>query len=426
MRSPSGPRDSWASFGGTDGPASLVPETEDEWARRAYAVGDPLGARALGAGGPVVGDEQREFTPDLHGDGPRLDGHADLPAAGGSRPAHPRTGPTFLDDNATYPWPRPGTGPLPAIAGPVPHRWRKIVGRTLGKAWGDSLFGMSSQAAFWSALSTAPLLLALLGMVGFVSQWFGPENLTAVENQVLDFLHGIFSAEVVNDLLKDNVNNLLHNGRADLVSVGFFISLWAGSSAISAFVEAITIAYGQHEVRNPVIERLFALGLYLVALVSGVVLLPVLALGPAVLAGLFPNSIRDEAGSIISVAYYPVIVVALVVLLATFYKVAPKHKHPWHRGVPGAVLATLVFVVASFGLRLYIAYVYSHGLTYGALATPIKFLLFYYMMALAVIIGAQFNNATLEYYPPRVSRRERKKWPRYDPALDERAGRAGK
>ena len=237
----------------------------------------------------MVGDEQREFTPDLPGDGPRLDGHADLPATGGSRPAHPRTGPTFLDDNATYPWPRPGTGPLPAIAGPVPHRWRKIVGRTLGKAWGDSLFGMSSQAAFWSALSTAPLLLALLGMVGFVSQWFGPENLTAVENQVLDFLHGIFSAEVVNDLLKDNVNNLLHNGRADLVSVGFFISLWAGSSAISAFVEAITIAYGQHEVRNPVIERFFALGLYLVALVSGVVLLPVLAIGPAVLAGPVPE-----------------------------------------------------------------------------------------------------------------------------------------
>jgi membrane protein len=304
---------------------------------------------------------------------------------------------------------------MPAVTGSVTHRWRRIIGRTLGKAWGDSLFGMSSQAAFWSALSTAPLLLALLGMVGFVSQWFGPDNLQAVEDQVLNFLHGIFSPEVVNDLLKDNVDNLLHNGRADLVSVGFFISLWAGSSAISAFVEAITIAYGQHEVRNPVLERIFALGLYLVALVSGVVMLPILAIGPAVLTGLFPNSIRKEAGDIISVAYYPVIVVALVLLLATFYKVAPKHKHPWHRGIPGAVLATIVFVVASFGLRLYISYVYAHGLTYGALATPITFLLFYYMMALAVIIGAQFNNATLEYYPPKVSRRERRKWRRYDP-----------
>ena len=46
--------------------------------------------------------------------------------------------------------------------------------RTLSKAWGDSLFGMSSQAAFWCALSTAPLLLALLGMIGYVAHWFGP------------------------------------------------------------------------------------------------------------------------------------------------------------------------------------------------------------------------------------------------------------
>jgi membrane protein len=395
---------------------ALVSESADGWpgGGRAYAVGDPLADRALGPTGVAVGPDHLELDPSGRDHRPGAD-HSHRPPHHDAGGAPPRTGPTFLDQRSTYPWPRPGTGPMPAVTGSVTHRWRRIIGRTLGKAWGDSLFGMSSQAAFWSALSTAPLLLALLGMVGFVSQWFGPDNLQAVEDQVLNFLHGIFSPEVVNDLLKDNVDNLLHNGRADLVSVGFFISLWAGSSAISAFVEAITIAYGQHEVRNPVLVRIFALGLYLVALVSGVVMLPILAIGPAVLTGLFPNSIRKEAGDIISVAYYPVIVVALVLLLATFYKVAPKHKHPWHRGIPGAVLATIVFVVASFGLRLYISYVYAHGLTYGALATPITFLLFYYMMALAVIIGAQFNNATLEYYPPKVSRRERRKWRRYDP-----------
>ena len=56
--------------------------------------------------------------------------------------------------------------------------------------------------------------------------------------------------------------------------------------------------------------------------------------------------------------------------------------------------------MASSGLRLYVSYVYSHGLTYGALATPITFLLFYYFVSMAIVIGAQFNNALLEYYPP--------------------------
>ena len=55
------------------------------------------------------------------------------------------------------------------------------------------------------------------------------------------------------------------------------------------------------------------------------------------------------------------------------------------------------------GLRLYLSYAYSHGLTYGALATPITFLLFYYFISMSIIIGAQFNNALLEYYPPMAS-----------------------
>ena len=319
----------------------------------------------------------------------------------------------------TLPWPRPGTGPLP-IAGPRRRRWLRVLGRTLSKAWGDSLFGMSSQAAFWSALSTAPLLLALLGMVGFVAKWFGPTTINDVQDQVLVFLHGFFSPEVVGTLLAENVRNLLHNGSADIASVGFFISLWAGSSAISAFVEAITIAYGQHEARHPAAERFFALGLYLVALIAGVVTLPLLAIGPEALTDLFPAPVRSQAGTIISVLYYPVLVVALMLLLATFYKVAPKHKHPWKRGVPGALLATAVFVIASFGLRLYVGYVYTHGLTYGALATPVTFLLFYYMMALAIILGAQFNNATLEFYPPRVSPRELRKWQSLESGSDPR------
>src|SRR5664280_3415094 len=105
-------------------------------------------------------------------------------------------------------------------------------------------------------------------------------------------------------------------------------------------------------------------------------------------------------------------------MVATLYKVAPKHKHAWYRGLPGAGLAATAFLVASTGLRLYLSYVYSHGLTYGALATPITFLLFYYFVSMAVIIGAQFNNAMLEYFPPSRSKREQRKWRAYDPARE--------
>ena len=309
----------------------------------------------------------------------------------------------------TVPWHRDGSGPVPTADGPVEHRWRKIIGRTLGKAWGDSLFGLSSQAAFWCALSTAPFLLALLGLSGFFASWlFGPDTMTAIRNQATTFLNTVFNAEVANDLLGNTIDTILSNGRTEVISVGLIISLWAGSSALSAFIEAITIAYCQHEFRHPVVERFFALGLYVLALAAELVLLPLVAIGPDQLPRLFPDSWRPVVELVLAQIYYPGVAVGLILMVATLYKVAPKHKHAWYRGLPGAGLAATVFLVTSTGLRLYLSYVYSHGLTYGALATPITFLLFYYFISMAIIIGAQFNNALLEYYPPVVKKAPRR------------------
>lgn len=313
------------------------------------------------------------------------------------RPVLPKVSST--DDGRTR-WHDPDRGPDPTERGPVDRRWRKIVGRTFGKAWSDSLFGMSSQAAFWSALSTAPMLLALLGLLGPIVRVFNPDALPAIREQIDIFLLSVFNEEVADNLIGSAVDQILGN-QGSVVSVGLLISLWAGSSAMAAFVEAITIAYNQHEVRHPVKERFFALALYLFALVFGLILLPLLALGPDYLVGLFPADLQNDVNVAIQVSYFPAMLILIIVLIATLYKVAPKHRHPWKRGLPGAVLAAVLFIVASIGLRFYLSYVYSHGLTYGALATPITFLLFYYFAAMAVIIGAQFNNALLEYHPPR-------------------------
>ena len=313
------------------------------------------------------------------------------------RPVLPRV--SSADDGRTR-WHDPDRGPDPTAQGPVDRRWRKIIGRTMGKAWDDSLFGMSSQAAFWCALSTAPMLLALLGLLGPIVRLFNPDALPAIREEIDVLLLSIFNEEVADNLIGSAVDQILDN-QGSVVSVGLLISLWAGSSAMAAFVEAITIAYNQHEVRHPVQERLFALALYLVALVFGLVLLPLLGLGPDYLVGLLPSDLQDDVNVAIQVSYFPAMLILLIVLVATLYKVAPKHRHPYKRGLPGAVLAAVVFLVASIGLRFYLEYVYSHGLTYGALATPITFLLFYYFAAMAIIIGAQFNNALLEFHPPR-------------------------
>jgi len=71
------------------------------------------------------------------------------------------------------------------------------------------------------------------------------------------------------------------------------------------------------------------------------------------------------------------------------------------------VLATAVFVVATLGLRVYLNFITRTGYTYGALATPIAFLLFAFFLGLAIMLGAELNNAIQEEWPAAATHADR-------------------
>jgi membrane protein len=305
-------------------------------------------------------------------------------------------------------------GATPSRDEPVRRGPLRLITRTISKAWWDNIFSESAATAFWQTLSLPPLLLGLLGSLGFVGDWFGPEVIEAAHVKILSFSRTVFSANVVDGIISPTVSDILTRGRTEVASVGFLLSLWAGSSALASLVDSITLAYNQYTVRHSVWQRIVALLLYLVGLVLAVVGLPVIALGPDWLPTLFPPLWQHSVAGLIRAFYYPATGIALVLALATLYKVALPRKLPWHRGVPGALVAMLVFLCSSIGLRLYITWVTSTGYTYGALATPIAFLLFAFFIALAIIIGAEFNNAIQEMWPAQMTRKERLRWRRLD------------
>lgn len=303
------------------------------------------------------------------------------------------------------------TGPAdpsadPATAGPGPVR--RVISLTLSKAWDDDIFSHSAQAAFWQALSLPPLFLALLGSLGFVGGWFGPETLQLVDNTIIDFSRRVFTPEVVDQIIAPTAADILNQGRADVVSVGFIVSLWAGSSAVASIVDSITHAHDQKLVRHPVWQRIFSLLIYLFALVVAIFTLPILALGPDLLPTVLPQSWRPWAEWVIQVTYYPVTGLLLVAVLTTLYKVALPHSPAWRRLLPGALLAMVVFIASTTGLRVYIALLTSSGYTYGALATPIAFLLFGFLLGLSIVMGAHFNHALEVVRPSRVAPGERR------------------
>jgi membrane protein len=281
----------------------------------------------------------------------------------------------------------------------VPHLLRRAV----VKGWHDRVLGLSAEAAFWQLLSLPSLFVASIATLGYLSRLFGPDTVDRAEAEIETTLGRAFSPEVVDQVVAPMLREILHDERADVISIGFFLALWAGSSATATFVNTITIAYDMRDLRGPVRSRLLALGLFLLSVVVGVILLPLLILGPTLVADLFPKHIRPTASAIIHNGYYPVVVLLTLVGLTTFYHLAPPRRLPWRRGVPGALFAMVLFFAGSAGLRSYIQYIADRNHAYGTLAAPIAALLYLFILALGVLLGAEFN-AAIEQHAPAAAR----------------------
>ncbi|MEE2032404.1 YihY/virulence factor BrkB family protein [Rhodococcus chondri] len=302
--------------------------------------------------------------------------------------------------------------PRPPAHRPRPRlrrAWRRcgqVLGHTAEKAWDDSIFSKAATAAFWQTLSLPPLLLGLLGSLGYVGGWFGPDTVDIIISKTVTFTRTAFSESVVDQIIQPTVEDVLSRGRADVMSLGFVLSLWAGSSAIATFIDSIVEAHGQQDHRHPVWQRLFGLLLYVIFLILAVFTLPLVALGPTLIGRLLPESWYDLGSRILDPFYYPAVGLLLLVGLTTLYKVALPKSLPWHRLLGGALLAGAFFLAASVGLRWYLKAVTETGYTYGALAAPIAFLLFTFFLGFAVVLGAEFNATIQEFWPARATRME--------------------
>jgi membrane protein len=282
------------------------------------------------------------------------------------------------------------------------HIWR-ITKRTLSKSWDDSIFSESAQAAFWCALSLPPLLLGMLGSLAYVAPIFGPQTLPTIEDRLIRTANSFFSPNVVNEIIEPTVRDILLGARGEVVSIGFVISLWAGSSAVSAFVDSIVEAHDQTPLRHPVRQRFYALGLYVGMLVFVIVTAPFIALGPIKIGEHIPESWAN----VLRFGYYPVLFLSFVMAVTFLYRVSLPRPLPSHRLLLGSVLAAAVFLVTTVGLRVYLTSITATGYTYGALATPIAFLLFAFFLGFAIMLGAELNAAVQEEWPAPVTHAHR-------------------
>ena len=146
--------------------------------------------------------------------------------------------------------------------------WRLIV-TTVGTCMRYRVTGLAAEAAFFAVLSVPPLIFALAGAVGYVTDRFTPAQVADVRQAILDLANQGLTDGAVHKVIEPTIDDVLRGGRFDVISVGFILALWSGSRALNVFVDTITIMHGLGGHRGIVATRALSFVLYALAMVTG-------------------------------------------------------------------------------------------------------------------------------------------------------------
>jgi membrane protein len=273
----------------------------------------------------------------------------------------------------------------------------QLLTQTVGTCLRYRVTGLAAEGAFFAILSLPPLIFGLAGSIGYLARQFDVETIDEMKNQIIELAGQGLTADSVTAVIEPTLNDVLNGGgRLEVVSIGFVIALWSGSRALNVFVDTITIMYGMGGRRGIVKTRALSFTLYCVALLIGVVVLPLVLAGPSAVNRVLPPELDG-----LNQLYWPIVIVLSTGFLNTLYHLSVPVRTPWVSDLPGAFLALSVWILGSFVLRWTLQTTVGGTSIYGPLAAPIAVLLWLYLTAIAVLIGAALNAVMDRMWPHR-------------------------
>lgn len=273
----------------------------------------------------------------------------------------------------------------------------RLVGRTAREALDDRVPGLAAEAALFTLISLPALLLAVIGALGFVAAELGPRGTDELRHLVLG-IPKPFLSDPTYATYEHIVHTVLAETHGNVVSVGVVLSLWTGSRAVNSYLQTVTIAYDV-DPRPSWRRRLLALGLTVGSLVAGVAVLPLMVFGPRLLRWISSGTVEDATMRLVDLLFWPGVILVVVVGLTTAYNIGVPWRTPWLRDLPGALLAMTIWLLASGALRLYLTFSVHQDAVFSQLAVPIAVILWLYITAFAVLLGAEFNAETERMWP---------------------------
>lgn len=264
--------------------------------------------------------------------------------------------------------------------------WVDILKRMFGEIGRDHVALIAAGVAFYGLLAIFPGIAALMAVAGLI---LDPQ--TVVEQ--MSALGSVLPQEAASIILgqAEEVAGGQSGGLGIAAIAGLLLALWSASAGVSSLMEGINVAYDEKDARGFVKRTAVRLALTVMLILGFIAIVIVAVVVPVALA--FLDALGPVAEIAIAVLRWGVILLLVVMMLAALYRFGPNRDDAeWRWITPGAVAATVLWVVASMAFALYVRNFASYQETFGTLAGVVILLMWMWISAFIILLGAEFDS----------------------------------
>lgn len=248
----------------------------------------------------------------------------------------------------------------------------------------DEVPALASELSYSLILSFFPFLIFLMTLIGYLS--LDTELVLLQLSKILP--DGAYK------LVHDTVLEVLQGKNSKLLSLGFIFSMWTASNGFRSVIRGLNKAYDEKEKRSfvkvMIISILCTIGLTFIIVVT----LLLLVFGE--LLGYFlikKFSIPESFMSLWNMGRYAIILTSMILVFALLYRYTPSKRLRWKEVIPGAIFATIGWIVVSIGFSFYVNNFANYSRLYGSIGAVIVLLTWLYLTSITIMIGGELNAA---------------------------------
>ncbi|MGW1469106.1 YihY/virulence factor BrkB family protein [Streptomyces sp. NPDC002308] len=263
--------------------------------------------------------------------------------------------------------------------------WSAALRRTPVSLWNDDISDWAAAQTYYAILALLPALLVTVSVIGLAS----PDATAALITDITAFAPAESGAALRQPLLAATEQRA---AGWVLVATGSVSAVWSASSYLAVFRRALHAMHHERDTR-PALRNAHtivtsAIGLLLLLLTSAFVLV---LTGPLARWAARRLGLAEAGQALWWFLKWPVLLVLVTCLITVLFRTGPRSVRGTRQGLPGGVLAAVLWLVASAGFALYASHVGTYSRLYGSLAGLVVFLIWVWFTNLALLAGAQFN-----------------------------------